>query len=445
MSNYLAIATVTATLRRIIQAAIQVDVPGARVTTVKPDSSGSKTPEVGVNIFMYQATPNPAWRNYDLRSRRPKGELIKHAQAGLDLYYLMSFYGNEVELEPQRLLGSAVRTIVDYPIITPEMIRETVNNPTYSYLADSTLEQQIERVTIIPSMMDIEELSKIWSVFFQTPYILSFAFQGGAVLIEGNKTSGRPLLVRRVEFYTTPNQPQISQVLSETGANQPILTTSNIIIRGQHLDGDTPSQSLRESSRQTLRESGSQVLRDRIQVKIGDAKLTPHKISSNEIKVELSSLQPEQTRWLRAGVQSLQVLHTIPKRMRFEPELAIGSNVVPFVLCPTIIDIEIQELEDNRDGFYTAQLRVEVDLTVSIGQRVVLFLNERASTPVAYIFVAKPRSEDTNIIKFPIYEVKRGEYLVRVQIDGAESPLEVDTNPESNTFEQYVSPMLLIG
>lgn len=114
-------------------------------------------------------------------------------------------------------------------------------------------------------------------------------------------------------------------------------------------------------------------------------------------------------------------------------------------MCPTIIDIEIQELEDNRDGFYTAKLKVEVDLTVSIGQRIVLFLNERASNPAAYIFVAKPRIEDTNIITFPIYEVKRGEYLVRVQIDGAESPLEVDTNPESSTFEQYVSPMLLIG
>ena len=65
----------------------------------------------------------------------------------------------------------------------------------------------------------------------------------------------------------------------------------------------------------------------------------------------------------------------------------------------------------------------------------VLFLNEPSANPAAYIFTAKSRSEDTNLIVFPIYEVERGEYLVRIQIDGAESPLEVDTNPASNTFE----------
>jgi hypothetical protein len=445
MSNYLAIATVTATLRRIIQSTIQVDVPGARVTTVRPETSGSKTPDVGVNIFLYQATPNPAWRNHDLRSRRPKGELIRQAQAGLDLYYLMSFYGNEVELEPQRLMGSTVRTIVDYPIITPEMIRETVNNPTYSYLAGSTLEQQVERVVILPSMMDIEELSKVWSVLFQTPYALSFACQGSAVLIEGNKTSGRPLPVRRVDFYTTPNQPQITQVVSEAGTNQPIITSSNVIIRGQYLDGDSDSSALRETSRQTMREAVSQTLGDRIQIRIGDAKLAPSKISEKEIRLDLSALTTEQARSLRAGVQSLQILHTIPKRLRFEPELAIGSNVMPFVLCPTIIEIEVQELEDNRDGFYTAKLRVEVDLIIGTGQRVLLFLNERSSNPASYIFISRSRSEESNEVIFPIYEVKGGEYLVRVQIDGAESPLEVDTNPDSNTLEQYVSPMVIIG
>jgi hypothetical protein len=75
MSNYLAIATVTATLARFLQSAIQLDLPGAKVTTVRPEATGGKTPELGMNIYLYQVTPNPAWRNYDLRTRRPKGEL----------------------------------------------------------------------------------------------------------------------------------------------------------------------------------------------------------------------------------------------------------------------------------------------------------------------------------------------------------------------------------
>ncbi|GAB1543812.1 DUF4255 domain-containing protein [Scytonema sp. NUACC21] len=421
MSNYLAIATVTATLQRILQAAVQVDVPGARVTTVRPDASGSGTPEVGVNIYLYQATPNPAWRNYDLRNRRPKGELIKHAQAGLDLYYIMTFHGNEVELEPQRLLGSSVRTIVDHPILTPQMIQETVHNPTFSFLAGSTLDQQVERVTIVPSIMNTEELSKIWSVFFQSPYVLSFAFQGGAVLIEGNKQSGRPLPVKGIDFYTTPNQPTISQVMSEAGVNQPIVANTGVIIRGALLQGE------------------------RTQVRIGDAKLTPHKESEKEIRLELSLLPAQEGRWLRAGVQSLQVLHPISRRARFEPERFVGSNVVPFVLCPTIIEVGVGALEDNGDGFYSALLRVQVDLTVGVGQRTLLFLNERSlSQPAAYIFTANSRVEDTNVVEISIHDVKAGEYLVRIQIDGAESLLEVDKNPESEKYEEYVSPTVVI-
>ena len=193
MSNYLAIATVTATLQRLLQSAIQLDLPGAKVTTVRPEASGGKTPEVGVNIYLYQVIPSPGWQNYDLRSRRPKGELVKQAQAALDLFYIMTFYGNDLELEPQRLLGSAVRTMVDNPILTPEMIRATLNQSNFRYLADSTLEQQLERVTIIPSKMNTDELSKIWSVLFQTPYVLSFACQSSAVLIEGNRQKRQSL------------------------------------------------------------------------------------------------------------------------------------------------------------------------------------------------------------------------------------------------------------
>lgn len=421
MSNYLAIATVTATLQRIFQSAIQIDLPGARVTTVRPDASGGGTPEVGVNIYLYQVTPNPAWRNADLRSRRPKGDLIKQAQAGLDLYYILTFYGNEVELEPQRLLGSAVRTLVDYPILTPEIISATTNNPTYSFLATSTLAQQVERVTIVPSLMNTEELSKIWSVFFQCPYVLSFACQASAALIDGQKTSGRSLPIRGTQFYTTPRQPAIEQVVSEAGANQPIVGTSSLIIRGKQLRGENP------------------------QVRIGEAKVTPQEVTEKEIKLDLATLTIAEIDSLRAGIQSLQVLHPILKRNPAEPDRAIGSNVIPFVLSPTIAQVEVLEISDNGDELYSAEIRVQLDLTVGIGQRVMLFLNERSfDNPAAYIFAAKSREEERDLVIFAIEDVKPGEYLVRVQVDGAESLLEVDTESTSPTYEQYISPMVVI-
>jgi Pvc16 N-terminal domain len=433
MSNYLAIATVTATLQRILQASIQEDIPGARVTTVRPDNSGSGTPEVGVNIYLYQATPNPAWRNYDLRTRRPKGELIKQAQAGLDLYYLMTFYGNEVELEPQRLLGSSLRTLVDHPILTPDMIRETVNNSTFSFLASSTLEQQIERVSVVPNSMNTEELSKIWSIFFQAPYVLSFAFMGGAVLIEGNKGSTRALPVRRVEFYTTPNKAMISQILPDTRANQPIDTSTKLTIRGKQLQGENT----------TL-------------IKIGNGKLTPQKVNESEIQLDLSLLSVEEANSLRAGVQTLQVIH--PKLTDLnsaEWEHAFASNVIPFVLCPKILsEVEIINLEYSEEGLYTVDLRIQVDLIVSAEQKVLLFLNERVifsdishrkHNLAAYIYRANSRNQDTKNIIFTATNIKAGTYLVRIEIDGAESPLEVQSNSEIEAYDQFIAPAVVIG
>jgi Pvc16 N-terminal domain len=431
MSNHLAIATVTATLQRILQATVQTDLPGAKVTTTQPNTGGNGgTPELGVNIYLYLVSPNPAWRNSDLRTRRPKGDLIKQAQTGLDLYYIITCYGDDIELEPQRLMGSVVRTIVDYPLLTPEMIQETVNNPTFSFLADSDLEQQVERVKILPNAISVEEQSKIWSNFVQSPYTLSFTFQASAVLIEGSKHGSRALPVRSTGFYTAPYQPVISQVIPDTGVNQPILANSSLTIRGQQLQGDRP------------------------QVKIGDSKLQPQEVSEKEILLDLSSLPIEHIKSLRAGVQSLQVLHSFTKPSKIDPERFIASNVVPFVLCPIITEVEVKKVEDDGYDLYSAQISVQLDLTVGANQRVFLLLNERISSketerslsrPAAYIFPAKSRSQDSNLITFSIDDVKAGDYLARVQIDGAESPLYVDTNPDSETYEQYIHPMVVIG
>jgi precorrin-4 methylase len=52
MSNFLAIATVTATLKDLLQEAMGNDEPVARVTTARPDDSVSGSPETRVNIYL---------------------------------------------------------------------------------------------------------------------------------------------------------------------------------------------------------------------------------------------------------------------------------------------------------------------------------------------------------------------------------------------------------
>src|SRR5436309_11922535 len=98
MSNFLAVATVTAALTEFIQAAIGPDVGAASVTTTRPDGSGTGTPATSVNVYLYQVTPNAAFGNVDLPTRRANGDLVQRPQAALDLHYLLTFLGDEGKL-----------------------------------------------------------------------------------------------------------------------------------------------------------------------------------------------------------------------------------------------------------------------------------------------------------------------------------------------------------
>jgi hypothetical protein len=60
------------------------------------------------------------------------------------------------------------------------------------------------------------------------------------------------------------------------------------------------------------------------------------------------------------------------------------------------------------------------------------------------MFKASPREEEAVELTIPVEKLKAGEYLVRVQVDGAESLLNSDTNPDSPTFNWYVSPRITI-
>lgn len=195
MSNFKAIATVTVALRYRLQAAANLAVSEAIVTTRRPEAvhDGGQN-KASVNIFLYMVSPNAAWRNTDLELRYspskeyPTGSIEKRPLAPLNLSYLFSFYGNELTLEPQRLLGSVIRDLHDRPRLSADDIRAAVEGEKgYSDLGDSGLDDQVERIeyiTLTPTGLNLEELSKLWSVFFQVPYALSVAYTASTVLIE---------------------------------------------------------------------------------------------------------------------------------------------------------------------------------------------------------------------------------------------------------------------
>ncbi len=421
MSNHLAIATVTAAIQRTLQVAVQDDVEGARITTVRPSDIGNGTPETGVNIFLYQVITNPALNNMDAAPQRSRGNPTRR-QVPLDLYYMLTFYGNESELEPQRLLGSVVRTLNDRRIINLEMIRAACRDSTLPFLATSNLADQVQQINILPLDLNLEDLSKAWSVFFQVPYYLSVAYKVLVVLVEGDEVPTRSLPIRdRRTNNLSPffNQPQVERVMAQGGVGEAIQADSTLVIVGKQLKGEWATQ-----------------------VRIGGVDVQPSEVTATEIRLPLS-LVPNTA--LRAGVQSLQVFHPPQTRDDYQRR-GKESNAAAFVLRPRLMAVRLLACAGEEEETRTGQFQLQTNLTIGAKQRVVAALNEWGSDePMAYLLDAATRDRDSTQIIIPFQNVKPGEYLVRIMVDGAESQLQIDTDPDSPTYEWYVGPRLSIA
>jgi hypothetical protein len=94
------------------------------------------------------------------------------------------------------------------------------------------------------------------------------------------------------------------------------------------------------------------------------------------------------------------------------------SNVAAFVLRPRIVSSAAPT---------SSQVNLTVDPAVGKGQRAVLLLNRLPGfPPSAHVFTNPPAPADTATPGFAISGVGAGDYFVRVQVDGAESPVVLD-------------------
>jgi hypothetical protein len=437
MSTALAIASVTAVLKDLLNnGLIDHDVSGVinqsvTVSTLPPDRIPT---DVGqeksqLNLFLYQVTPNAGWRNVALPSRNGLGDRLTNPPLALDLHYLLTAYG-EKELHTEILLGYGMQLLHETPVLTRDAIRRSLApaDPldigdlptTMKGLYGAGLAEQIEQIKICPMSISTEEISRLWSAF-QARYRPTAAYQATAVLIESRSGSARATLpVRERNFYAVPfAQPFIEQVMSqaddaaEVVANQAILAGYNLILVGRQLRGDDT------------------------RVNVGGIEVVPP--SNNITGSRLSFQLPAD---LRAGVQGVQV---VQYRQMGTPPAAhpgIASNVAAFVLRPSINAPVTATTQPGSDvGLLSGTVNLQVTPAVGREQRVILLLNELDPqppnrAPYAYSFAATspyqlvqppqvPPPTATNFA-IPIRDVRQGKYLVRVQVDGAESPVKID-------------------
>ncbi|MFF1758017.1 DUF4255 domain-containing protein [Streptomyces sp. NPDC058266] len=200
MSNALALAHVTQALALLIESNLGPEIDMAvKVEPRKPPADPPTEPTI--SVFLYQVTPDTSQRNNDLPTRAADGTLVKRPVAALDLHFLITAYGDETELVGQRLIGSVVRALHEIPVLPKDIIELAGERP---YLTGSNLAESAQRVRFTPTVMDVDETSKLWGMLYQTPYTLSVVYQAALVLIDGRETpvAGKP--VERPEVRVLP-------------------------------------------------------------------------------------------------------------------------------------------------------------------------------------------------------------------------------------------------
>ena len=356
MSNTLAIATVTATFQRILQQALNNasvgGVSGADVKMVRPGTPGNAGLTRGVTLYLYQVTPNAAGRNADLPTRGADGKLVQRPRVALELHYLLSFFGDDGTLEPQRMAGIVLATMHARPVLTPDAIRDTVSDLTFSQVLNgSDLADAIELVRFTPISFTLEELSKVWSVFFQTAHTLSIAYQASVVFVETDDRPKAVLPVRDRRFFTG-------------SVRQPVLTALQ-------------PQILTDAEKLTL--IGRALLSDVTRVRFGElAPVAPDQVADDRIEVGIPS-------GLRAGLGTVSVVHeeVMVTNKGETKTVPIASNVAAFMLVPRVVLDPLAPPISVKQG---AALPLKVSPKVGPGQSITLLLGDTI-VPGAALFV----------------------------------------------------------
>ncbi len=422
MSNVLSIAAVTAVLKALLENGLVSDPIAASVgdvivTALPPDRISVEADErAQINLFLYQVTQNRNvdWLSQEFRSKHSRMNGNPRSPTpplALDLHYLLTAYGAK-DFQAELLLGYAMHLLHKTPAITSDIIENTLINVSTTNTSSgfsqalasvsvSGLAEQIGQIKLTPEFFNMEETSKLWSVL-QTHYRPSATYLASMVLIESSNDKSEGL-------YMMPlSQPNIEQVLAPAKTDQMIVAGTTLVIRGKRLRGEITQ--IRLSNTKTL--------------------LVPQEVKETQISL---LLPPD----LYASVQGIQVVH-LTMGNAGQMDHFVESNVAAFVLHPTITAF-VAQVENSSDNLCTAEITVKFQPKVGKAQRVVLLLNEASGdSPVAYSFLVAPRTEDTDVITIPVKNVKPATYIVRVQVDGAESPL------HKNQSGEYDSPQVTI-
>ena len=410
MSNALAIAAITATLRNLLETVNQgtgLNRTNVVITTKPPDkardSNGSGNQ---INLFLYQVLPNAAWRNMDIPQRVRPGETAIPPLA-LNLYYMLTAYGDsDDDSLGHRLLGHAMSILYDHPLLGAQEIKDALPSP-----IDSELENQIERVRITLQPLSVEEIFRLWSGFL-TQYRISVSYEVAVVLIESTRPVKTPLPVlsrSKDDRGVTAQGNMIPPFTTLTklglpGDIQPAIRPGETLtIEGFHLDAKNPQVLL-------------------TQTRFGFTwPLTPDAgTTAEKMKVTLPASPPQlQPPDPTAPTDWPVGFYSVALRFTNDDGFITSSNELPLAMAPGISNLQVQ-------GNHTdATIKLQSSPGVQQGQRVALLIGGQE---VPFVFPAPPSPppqppQAISDLTFHVGAIDAGTYSVRLRVDGVDSLL----------------------
>jgi Pvc16 N-terminal domain len=409
MSSPLAIAGVTAVLQHFL--GVVYNSPGSvlgsvLVSAVAPDvvqtnlGSGNNS-QLQVNLFLHQVTPNVGWRNMDLPRLAGDGSTpLQNQPLALDLHYLLTAYATE-DSQAEALLSLGVFLLHENPVFARSAIRAALTSPPPTYppayaaaLKASGLADQIEMIKVTPATMNREELAWLWTAL-KADYRPTFPFQVSVVLIEPQTAATLALPVLSRNIFVKPGPPPLlfetQLALGQTAAAQGDMVS----VTGQSLGG------------------ANRVSLSNPRLGINYPPFAPASTTSSLLTFKV----PTDPSNLPAGVYNLSAQFTDT----VSNAVILSTNPIAFPIAPTVVGTPTST---NNAAGTLVSLTCAPDVLPS--QAVSLALGSNSAP-------AQTFDSQTNTLSFQ-FPTLSGKFLVRLRVDGVDSPVGVDWNAKPPVF-----------
>jgi hypothetical protein len=396
MSNALAIAAVTATLRNLLHTGLTADhnLADATVTMQPVDRARTNGESANqMNIFLYHVQPSAAWRNMDYPGRARSGE-SSFPPIGLNLYYLLTAFGRDNDTArpfSHELMGRAISILHDHPLLGAEEIK--------SALPENDLWTQIERIRFTLQPYSVDEIARIWTGF-QTQYRLSVAYEAAVALIDSNRPAKTPVPV------LTRGSKEDSGITAQANLLPAFPALDNIAI---------PNGQITAKLGDLLTFNGSNIAGDTVKIQFANPRLAAPlvvPVRSGATDQQVAFALPAAPAVWPAGVYSvcLIVSRKNPDDKGLEDHF---TNELLLPLAPFITTTLPLKVKRSSKG--VASIKLTFTPQVLPGQRVALLVGDQE-------IPAPPFATQIDALTFAA-AIAPGTYFIRLRVDGVDTQL----------------------